>query len=282
MARNFKVKIGTLIVPDGWWVLECHSSRAISFTVIGEEAKWYLQKQDRWVSEWLLVSPKPFGVVSYSTPPSLLDCMDEYYDSSPHPMRDPEEAKWFTSARQVHKGELGQYMPVDTSKLDRRPRVAKEKRGGIGRQHGRHKRGWRRNGWMNLGDISAITGMSALELINRFFAYSDPQMPCLKAVFTDDTSGISRRILPHQDERDRIVGRMNAQAHGREPAHIWTFRGWNRKESEQLDTALHAFPNSAWVMAGFGNAIMRMVALGHIPALPKQETQPAEAAFDMV
>ncbi|MEI7512580.1 MAG: hypothetical protein WCK01_03930 [Candidatus Uhrbacteria bacterium] len=115
----------------------------------------------------------------------------------------------FVAARQIHKGELGQY-PAFPS-----PTYAREARD-LQHHHAR---------WARLIDIAELINMSPQDLVNRFYPFADTNgrgLPVLFVVSRDDIHG---KIIP-SEAVEQIYDTEFARLFDRDPATIWVRQGF--------------------------------------------------------
>lgn len=247
--------VDQILVPHGYWVLEACSyagGGAVKFRVLGRDAelvKWHRLNSYGYGKRWLLVCPRVFGIESYLP---------------------GAEGRWFVPARQVHKGELGRTVPIALGALSGPSLVVKESKARYAHRHssGRHK-----NGWMQLAEVAKAAEMAPRDLIIRYLPYTDTDQPSLQTVITPNHEHIRGMVLKDADWRtDDIL----AHAHGdyEDAPRIW---GVQSQQLDRLELVLDRVgPYVVWIRQGFGNAVLRMVAIGHRPELERTaNTEPA-------
>lgn len=233
-----------LTVPDGHWVLEARGysgGGTVTFRVLGRDAKrveWHnLQSSGSYESRYLLTCPWVFGIESYLP---------------------GAEGRWFVPARQIHKGELGQSVPLAVGALDRPPLVVKESKM---RYAHRHPRGRHKNGWMRLEEVARAAEMAPDATVDRYMPYTDHTQPRLDVVVTPDSRHIRGEVLKDADWRTDDILAHAYGAHEDAPR-IWNVQSW---QLDRLKLVLNRIgPHVVWVRQGFGNAVLRMVAIGHL------------------
>lgn len=147
--------------------------------------------------ERLLVGDKPFGVIN-----------TESESGNDSPTR--TTSLLFEAARQIHKGELGQFPPFQS------PRYAREGREGGGRHFAR---------WARLVDVAALVGMPHEQLVERFYVFADANRRGLPVLFAATREEIDGRVIPHNAVK-RFENDMFPQLFDRNPATIWVRQGF--------------------------------------------------------
>lgn len=240
--------VDQIVVPNGHWVLEASGypgEGTVTFRVIGrdvERVEWHnLQGLGSHESRYLLTCQKVFGIENYLP---------------------GAEGRWFAPARQIHKGELGRTVPIALGALRQPPLVVKESKG---RYAYRSQRGRHRNGWMWLEEVALAAEMAPDALIACYMPYTDHTQPRLDVVITPDSRDIRGKVLKDADWRtDDILAHAHGDYEG--APRIWSVQSW---QLGRLDSMLNQVgPHVVWIRQGFGNAVLRMVAIGHLEPEP--------------
>ncbi len=229
-------------IPDGQWVIETASGSqgwelmedgdrsfrqtTWSYEVIGPKptAEYLLRLLGHGSrltangSEWyrsrerLLVCNKPFGVIKTES-----ESDDESRDGTSNPL--------FEAARQIHKGELGQFPPFPS------PRYAREGRELDGyvpegikctRKHDLRRHHAR---WARLVEVAALVGMPHEQLVERFYPFADAVGRGLPVLFAATREEIDGRVIPHNAVR-RFEIDVFPELFDRNPATIWVRQGF--------------------------------------------------------
>lgn len=184
-------------------------------------------------SQWLLVSDRPFGVI-------------QTIELSGLDLENPlEYGPTFTSARQLHKGELGRFPefaqpqyaregrePATWKNEDLPPGVKPYSGRALRRNHAR---------WARLTEVAALVHMPPEELVRRYFAFADSKGRGLPVLFAK--------------ERDEIQGKIIA------------FNDVQRFEERKLPQLFDRDPAIVWVRQGFAKTVLGLHYFGHVPGL---------------
>lgn len=251
-------------VPDGKWVLEIHSHSFqehmddgddVGYTpgynnsawrtnkVVGPEPQVrYLLDQDRNRQSWtgggstrsskcqLLVGDQPFGVIT--------DVGEDNASSN-------TGGRYFSCARQIHKGELGRRPQIT------RPQFVREAFAGMSEVSGRtgepipnrdRRRG--KKGWARLAEVAALVGMSSEEMAWRYFAFTDAECPELPVIFGSREQIAGQKIRPEQLARFR---------------------------EDNLPQLFYHDPQEVWIRQGFALTILYLKHFGYEPVLPEEK-----------
>jgi hypothetical protein len=271
-------KTRMVVVPDGRWVAEDSArwssdeeygdyerhiygwsqSESTTSAVVGAEVcTKYTLRRDRGsnprsggTSHWgyshsMLVSEEPFGIISGQKEKS-------FDDFSSQKERDglPMGGLYFTSARQVHKGELG-----------RLPQILMPQFARMSREYGEGFHEWREGqgckpmpkrdrrrgekGWARLKDVSNLAGMTPEEMVRGFFLFTHAETPALQVLFREHREDIHCRVVKHDS--------------------------WETFHEHRLDELFARDDlKRAWIRQGFAKAVLYLCHLGYQPELPVQ------------
>lgn len=133
----------------------------------------------------------------------------------------------FESARQIHKGELGQFPPFPTPRFVREGRKLNVPEGEIITRTCR--RALRRNStrWARLVEVAAIVGMPHQQLVERFYPFGNTEGHGLPVLFAATPEEIHGKVIPN-DSVKRFGEAQFPQLFDRNPATIWVRRGFAR------------------------------------------------------
>ncbi len=229
-------------IPDGRWVVEV-APGSMGWEVLedgfrtSEETKWSHEvvgpkpttehllrrlglggRRTANGTDWhrrnvrLLVCDQPFGVINV-----------ESESDNESPAR--RSSLLFEAARQIHKGELGQFPPFPS------PRYAREGRELDGyvpegikctRKHDLRRHHAR---WARLVEVAALVGMPHEQLVERFYPFADAVGRGLPVLFAATREEIDGRVIPHNAVR-RFEIDVFPELFDRNPATIWVRQGF--------------------------------------------------------
>ena len=211
------------IVPNGKWVMEGRPGWGESWLV---GAEWNEIEQitltgksgQPYDTRTLYICDKPFGFIARH------DDLD-YSDTPKSELR-----KTLVCARQVHKGELGQSVPIPQLKY---VRADDKKRG---------------NGWVRLTDLAQAAGLSVEDIVFGFWQYSGH---CNYSSYNNDQNG--GQLLDIVDASSEYEIR-----HKLPVIYSLTKAGMARFLEE-------IFIDRIWVRRGFAYTVLRLLTLGVRP-----------------
>jgi len=226
-------------VPDGMWVAEAHDGPVTNYhddnfgkpyetydtinEVIGAETQRILIYKGGnagpsfWDPEferyeypafsvesykWLYISRRPFGIVSTPTK-----------DGEPR-----GTARFFTPARQIHKGELGRKMPVDMPKVVQTQRNPNVDEGYAYSQ--------KTVGWVRLDELARKYWLFEPELMERFYPFNDfisALFPLVIATVPEDFEG---RIVRYPQRRDVMLSDAIKIVKTHPTGWVWVRASW--------------------------------------------------------
>lgn len=238
-----KYKDGELTVPEGSWVLEVQESgddnvgQIRGYQLIGgvipenyvldSHSGCYREPDEHWGwTRTLLVAREPFAVLTW-------EAWDGQEDSVP--------GRRLRTARQIHKGELGQYPPITLPKF---AMVGGLPRGNAGRRDKRRNK----LGWARLSEVAELAGKTVEQILTDFWpiidyhwggsGYVQPTPPAINIVEAKDASLITA------DEHQVPV------------------ETYSMVQVLQLLHEGHDFSNW-WIRKGTAKAILYVVHFGH-------------------
>lgn len=226
------------IVPNGKWVMERPHGYA---WIIGEsldeiEQLRYTDKYD--VDRVLYISDKPFGWITAE---------EEDVDKTVYPPV-PNGRRRLRYAQQIHKGELGQGVPVERLPYVRQAYEDHQKPS-VRHAHER-RRGY---GWVRLADLVEATGLSYGDIVFGYWDYSGHK---------------NYPIYDNGQEGGMLLDVVNAvtglEIEGRTPrVHSMT----QGAMFERLSSFSDCWPSieEIWVRRGFAYTVLRLQALGVQP-----------------
>lgn len=219
------------VVPNGKWVLE--RPQAGYSQVIGEDVKLIehivLDETTSFVlSKTLYVSDKPFGFVTW----------DGIQDGYRVEMK-RSETLYFTSARQIHKGELGRAIPVKKLSFAAEKLIGPEE----GATNGDRQRA--RMGWVRLADLIIAAQANPLLLMDQFLSFS------LQYFVRNEYSGDFEAAL-------HIVRAKESNAiEGKQPEIELITRA-------EIYRVISETPfDDIWVRHGFATTVLRLIEIGY-------------------
>jgi hypothetical protein len=233
-TSDFIVTETPCVVPNGKWVMERWVTPAgfddfspVTTHFVGnyKGLTTIELERDGQSSRNLYVSDLPFGTISSESLSEVWRTMDGVY---------------FTSAKQIHKGELGQLVPIPQLNYVREDKAEV-------RPWARGKRKSRSHiGWGKLSDLIEATGLSFEEIIERFWPFVDfkthaaQNFPSALTMLTGVTADEIKR-------RNRLVYAYTKQ-----------------EILDRLQQDPDAY-NDVWIREGLIKTILRLIALGYVP-----------------
>jgi hypothetical protein len=226
------------VVPNGMWVMERPSGWAWLTGIEKSEVLFYTDKHG--VKRDLRISDKPFGYI-------VADANDVDMTVYPRVIK-PTGRKTLFSAKQIHKGELGQGVAIP--RLDY-VRQAFEPGRKLSVYKARERR--RGYGWVRLLDLATAANLTVEEIVFGFWSYSGHRN--YRYYEKNQDGGV---LL------DMTLALSAAEIKGKCPSVL---------SATQADAAmwLDTGPGDIWVRRGFAYTVLRLLALGVRPEV----TQPA-------
>ena len=197
-------------VPNGKWVLELWLN-CYTWLIAPDHNK--VESIELGSYHILYVSDSPFGIVK----------REDLGAESSH----------FVSAQQIHKGELGQYIPI--SKVNSVPEAIL---GPEEATNGQRQRA--RMGWVRLNDLVQLSGLGPTALMNGYLPFG--------------LQGYS--FEERQDAIDIVRAQWPSEIEGQQPK-IETVTA-----EEMYELCARAVTTDIWVRRGFANTILRLITLG--------------------
>lgn len=217
------------VVPNGTWVAELPLFGRNRLIGVDHSLVRSKSIDERYgVHRWLYMSDRPFGFATY-----IGDDWEEGYSM---PLSGPMSLIY---ARQIHKGELGQGVPIPKLKFAREEAVKPATVGNFTRN--RHQR---RNHirWARLSDVVSATGRPVYGLLSYTWAFGDWH--------------------PHYELGQRIDVRYGAD-------HVEVSSATMKRTSLTIDELSRQIMDGRldqiWIRSGFANTILRLIALGYQP-----------------
>lgn len=220
-------------VPNGKWVMERPHGWAWLIGIMSDELETFSHTDKRGVRCTLLISDKPFGYI-------VAD--EEDVDKSVYPPVIKQNGrKILVCAQQVHKGELGQTVPIERLSYIRQALEPGES------QSVRKRRKHGQRGWIRLTELATAANLSAKDIVFGFWSYS----------------GHRNYWFYHKDQQggqllDIVVASSPTDIEHKCP----TVQSTTQSEASHL---IHEFVESLWVRRGFAYTILRLQALGVQP-----------------
>jgi hypothetical protein len=152
--------------------------------------------------KWLHVSRRPFGIVSTPTK-----------DGEPR-----GTGRFFTPARQIHKGEVGRKIPVNMPKVVRTPRDPNIDEGYAYSQ--------KTVGWVRLDELARKAWLFETELLERFYPFNDfisALFPMVIATTEEDFEG---RIVRYPQRRDVLLSEAIKLVNTHPTGWVWVRASW--------------------------------------------------------
>lgn len=209
-----------ITIPEGWWMLltpleagEGKDCRVIAPDTIADPVDCTPYP----AGGYLCVSRKPFGVIG----DGLSNPFHHWNESAPR----------FRSARQIHKGELGQF--ISTEKVVVAQTVIHPSETESRKEETRH--------WVCLAEIAKLTGKSPAQIATDYsYFYDVESWESLLVVIADGFDNVSADCGEHLK---------------------------NRSEFGKLISEVDA--STIWMTARFARTVLRLEAVGYKP-LPRE------------
>lgn len=232
------------VVPNGKWVMERPYGWAWLIGVEFDELEvfQYADKQD--TKHVLYISDKPFGYI-------VADEQDVDMTVYPRVIK-PNGRKRLVCARQIHKGELGQTVPIPRIKYVRQA-FEPNQRLSVRKSRERRRSNY---GWVRLPDLVAATGIGVQDTVFGFWNYSGHRNNWLD---NGQDGGVLLDIVRAWE--DEIKGEVPA------------VRSLTKHEAAMMLGGWHDwnfYVGDIWVRRGFAYTVLRLTALGVRPEV----TQP--------
>jgi hypothetical protein len=239
---------GVITVPDGMWVAEVESSDYLEYVERYDDELGEFESVNSWEyevigtnnfkrhildyhsrggyshgykSSWarsLIVSDSPFGIV----------CWQSEYNQDGW-------GRYFTVARQIHKGDLGTKPQIERPKFARQSSEPH----GFGHQKKVHQHGWAR-----LMDVARLAHMERHEMLRLYFAFTHAECPHLDVIIAQTREAIHSQCIPHN--------------------HVLHY-GWD-KLVEMFDTHNQS---DIWIRQGFAVTLLYLRHFGYVPRQAK-------------
>lgn len=202
------------VIPNGMWVLERFEGNARG-DVVGAEPEMIWYTDSAGIGRRVHYQTRPFGLVTRNRGGRMLTC-----------------------ARQVHKGELGQAVPIPTVGYVRQPFKDGEKPT-VTHAHQR-RRG--QHGWVMLGELAEAAGAGYdpnkwLQLVLDYWDFSLQRVGWPEELIVLKLAWGSKLDIQVRDTDERLM---------------------TRDEFWQLGD-----PSELWVTGGFAKTVLRLQALGY-------------------
>jgi len=229
------------IIPNGKWVMERPHGWAWLIGITPDELETFSYTDKNGVRYTLRIGDKPFGY-------TVADEEDVDLTVYP-PVLGPNGRRTLFCARQVHRGELGQTVPIERLNYvrqalepDESPSVRRR------RKHGQR-------GWIRLDDLAAATGLRSADIVYGFWNYSGHlhwrDGRCV-GVMLDIVRASSEDMIK---ETNPVIFSVTAEEIGN------LLGGWHGQ---------YFYAKDVWVRRGFAYTVLRLLALGVRP----EATQP--------
>lgn len=234
---DYTIKATTHVVPNGKWVMERDygCTRLIGIERDELEEVEFIDPEDTGMvpRRTLLVSDKPFGFVS------VCDHSRPSYESAPAmPLR-----MRLYCARQVHKGELGQTVPIP-----RLPYVRQAfEPGKKPMVHKARERKRSNLGWVRLSDLCYAAQLTPRDLIFGYWRYS---------------GHLNYRYLEKDQDGGQLLDIVVAASSADIRREVPTVVSATQHEAASL---ICESVEDIWVRRGFAYTVLRLLALGVRP-----------------
>lgn len=214
-----------ITIPDGTWVAELpHYGGPRLIGIDRDRVRVQCIDERRMMGRWLYLADQPFGFIAYA------GSYWNHYGSVVDPLVGPMRLSY---AQQIHKGELGQGVPIPKLKFAREHSGIVHKMYEFDRNRDQKRNHLR---WARFSDVVEASGLYASELLRQYWPFVGRENQI------DVRFGASH---------DAVSAQLNA------PSYLTL--------EEIIRQIADGLMEETWIRSGPANTLLRLVALNYQP-----------------